>query len=77
MKNGIYQEGSYYYYYINGVKQYDIGVQKLVDEEGNTYYIYVRSNGRLATGRYWPTRHNDLLEYKAYEWGTDGKYYPG
>ena len=76
LKNGIYKEGNIYCYYINGVKQSGIGVQKLVDEEGKTFYIYVRSNGQLATGNYWPTVHNDLLAYKGYDWGTDGRYYP-
>jgi hypothetical protein len=76
LKNGIFKEGDHYYYYVNGVKKNGGGVYQLVDEEGKTFYIYVRSNGQLATGRYWPTNHNGLLEYKAYDWGTDGRYYP-
>ncbi len=76
VKNGIYKEGDSYYYYINGVKQKNTGVHQLVDEEGKTFYIYVRTNGNLATGKYWPTNRNGLLEDKPYEWGTDGRYYP-
>ena len=77
VKNGIYKEGNNYYYYVNGVKQAGIGVQKLVDEDGKAFYIYVRSSGVLATGQYWPTIRNGLLEDKPYNWGTDGRYYPG
>jgi len=77
VKNGIYLEGEYYYYYIDGVMQKNTGVHKLVDEEGNTYYIYVRTNGNLATGKYWPTHRHGLLEDKPYDWGEDGRYYPG
>ena len=76
LKNGIYKEGDYYYFYIDGVKQMNTGVHKLEDEEGNTFYIYVRTNGNLATGKYWPTNRNGLLEDKPYDWGTDGRYYP-
>ncbi len=63
-------------YYINGVMQKNTGVVKLADENGLVYYIYVRSNGALATGVYWPTNRNDLLSRGGYDWGTDGKYYP-
>ena len=49
---------------------------KFVDEEGKTYYIYSRTGGKLATGKYWPTKTNDLLPYAGYDFGTDGKYYP-
>ncbi len=76
LKNGIYEENGAYYYYVDDVKQIGVGVVELVDETGATYYIYVRSNGQLATGIYWPTVRNDLLSRGAYDWGTDGKYYP-
>ncbi len=76
VKNGIYVEGGKYYYYVNDVKQKNIGVVKLEDEEGRTFYIYVRTSGELATGTYWPTYRNDLLERGPYDWGTDGRYYP-
>ncbi len=76
IKNGIYEENGDNYYYVNGVKQKGIGVVKLTDETGATFYIYVRTNGQLATGIYWPTVRNDLLPRGPYDWGTDGRYYP-
>ena len=48
----------------------------LTDEEGKIFYIYVCTNGNLATGKYWPTYRNDLLARGEYDWGTDGRYYP-
>ncbi|MBR6568702.1 MAG: hypothetical protein IKK60_08640 [Clostridia bacterium] len=74
--DGIVKVDGFYYYYINGKKQVNTGVQKLTDENGKTFYIYVTSNGKLATGEYWPTNRNDLLDRGCYDWGTDGKYYP-
>jgi len=76
IKNGIYEENGDKYYYVNGVKQKGIGVVKLTDETGATFYIYVRTNGQLATGIYWPTVRNDLLPRGPYDWGTNGRYYP-
>lgn len=75
--DGIVEIDGNLYYYIEGVKQNGAGVVEMTDDAGETYYIYVRSNGQLATGIYWPTTRNDLLERGAYDWGTDGKYYPG
>jgi hypothetical protein len=63
------------YYYNNGIIAYAAGLVKLVDENGVDFYIYVRSNGQLATGVYWPTNHNDLLPYKGYDFGPDGRLY--
>ncbi|MBR6740976.1 MAG: phosphodiester glycosidase family protein [Clostridia bacterium] len=74
-KNGIVDVDGVLYYYENGKPTYK-GLIKLEDEEGKTYYVYARSNGQLALGRYWPTRHNDLLPYAGYDFGTDGRYYP-
>jgi hypothetical protein len=77
VKNGIYLENGKYYYYVDGVLQKgQVGVVKLTDEEGKTFYIYVCTNGNLATGKYWPTYRNDLLARGEYDWGTDGRYYP-
>ncbi|MBE6807060.1 MAG: hypothetical protein E7527_03465 [Ruminococcaceae bacterium] len=76
VKNGIYLENGKYYYYVDGVMQKNIGVVKLVDEEGKTFYINVCTHGNLATGKYWPTYRNDLLPRGEYDWGTDGRYYP-
>ena len=49
---------------------------KLNDEEGKIYYIYVCSNGQVATGVYWPTTTNGLLERGPRDFGIDGRYYP-
>ena len=64
------------FYYENGIRKPGAGVVKMTDAEGKTFYIYVMSNGQLATGKYWPTNRNDLLERGCYNWGEDGKYYP-
>ncbi len=74
--NGIVEIDGVYYYYKAGVKQVGAGVVEMTDEFGETFYIYVRSNGQLATGEYWPTTTNGLLERGCYDWGTDGRYYP-
>ena len=75
MKEGIIEENGVLYYYENGMRAYGKGVTKLTDENGVEFYIYVRSNGQLATGVYWPTTTNGLLPIKAYNWGTDGRLY--
>ena len=64
------------YYYVGGKIAYGAGVVKMEDENG-VFYIYVKSNGQLATGKYWPTTLNGELAAGEYDWGTDGKYYPG
>ena len=74
---GIVEVDGVYYYYKAGVKQIGAGVVEMKDEQGETFYIYVKSDGTLATGKYWPTRRNDLQDRGEYDWGTDGKYYPG
>lgn len=76
VKNGIVEENGTLYYYEKNHVQYGAGVVELTDAEGKTFYIYVRSNGELATGEYWPTTTNDFLARGKYDWGTDGKYYP-
>ena len=55
------------YYYVDGVRTY-AGLIKI----GNDYY-YVRTNGTVATGRYWITKTNGLLPQGSYEFGEDGK----
>ena len=77
IKNGIVEENGAYYYYENNRLQCGAGVVQMTDEQGETYYIYVRSNGQLATGEYYPTTLNGYLEKGKYDWGKDGKYYPG
>jgi len=59
------------YYYENGHIAYGAGV---VEYGGG--YIYVRSNGQVATGEYWATNTNGILDAKLYDWGTDGIYIP-
>ena len=54
-------------YYIDGVKQFGNGLVKV--EDG---YIYVKTNGELATGTYWITRTNGLMSAGCYEFNTDG-----
>jgi hypothetical protein len=70
VKNGVVEEDGALYYYVDGVRTY-AGLVQLEDGA----YIYVRSNGQLATGVYWPSKHNDLLPYKGYDFGEDGKLY--
>ncbi len=74
--NGIVDKNGVKYYYENGVLKAGAGLKKLTDENGTEFYIYVRSNGQLATGNYWVTTTNGLLSQKAYNFGEDGKYYP-
>lgn len=74
--DGIVEIDGVLYYYEDGQRMYSAGVLEMTDDEGETFYIYVRSNGQLATGTYWPTNRNGLLDSGAYDWGTDGKYYP-
>jgi glucan-binding YG repeat protein len=77
MLNPVFTEGQFTgikdgYYYENGVLAYGKGVVYL---EAEGCFIYVRSNGQLATGKYWPTNTNGYLDPGSYDWGTDGKLY--
>ena len=62
-KNGIYKEDGVLYYYVNGQKTY-AGLMlytqgTLNGEESELYdgvWIYVKSNGQLAKGKYWATK---------------------
>ena len=67
-KNGIVAENGVMYYYVDGIKQIGNGLVKL--EDGS--YIYVRSNGQLATGKYWTTNHNGVLTEGMYDFGENG-----
>ena len=58
------------YYYVDGQIAYGAGVVAY-----NGGYIYVRSSGKIATGKYWPTNTNGLIEAKMYDWGEDGILY--
>ena len=54
------------YYYVNGVLTY----AGLIENEGNYYYI--RSNGQVATGTYWITKTNGLMEEGNYDFDDSG-----
>lgn len=56
------------YYYVDGEIAYGAGLVELDDGS----IIYVRSNGQLATGKYWPTTLNDVLPAGEYDFGADG-----
>ena len=58
-------------FYIEDAVAYNAGLMKY-----NGGYIYVRSNGEIATGKYWITNHNGLLPEGFYDFGEDGFYYP-
>ena len=68
VEDGIVEENDVLYYYLDGKKQYGLGLRQL--EDGS--YIYVRTNGQLATGSYWITNHNGLLPEGMYTFGEDG-----
>lgn len=75
-EDGIAEVNGALYYIKDGKCVVGAGVVELIDEEGATFYIYVKSNGQLATGKYWPTNLGGKLAPGMYDWGTDGKYYP-
>ncbi len=68
-KDGIVEEFGRLCYYAAGIKQYGAGLIKM--EDGS--YIYVRSNGELAIGRYWVTNTNGLMDEGFQLFGKDGK----
>ena len=59
------------YFYMDDEIAYNAGLKQY-----NGGYIYVRSNGQIATGKYWITNHNGLLPEGFYDFGEDGFYYP-
>lgn len=64
-----------YRYFDKNAVVFGAGVVAQTDNNNNDFYIYVRSNGLLATGKYWPTVLNGLLARGEYDWGTDGRLY--
>jgi len=56
------------YYYKNGVLMEGAGLINL-----NDAYYYVRSNGAVATGRYYVNKPNNLLPAGYYDFAEDGK----
>ena len=67
VKDGICEVNGELYYFRNNQIQYNAG---LIEVDGG--YIYVRSNGKLAIGEYWPTNHNGLLPEGIYDFGANG-----
>lgn len=55
------------YYYQFGAVVYNAGLTEV-----NGKWIYVRSNGQVATGMYWITNTNGAMEPGCYEFGADG-----
>ena len=56
------------YYYVDGQIAYGAG---LIEWNGDIYYV--RSNGQVATGEYWPTTLNGILPAGKYTFDEDGK----
>ncbi|MBQ8028911.1 MAG: hypothetical protein IJ262_05855, partial [Clostridia bacterium] len=75
-KNGIYFENGAYFYYVDGVKNYAGLIQYSGEASDGTVYendwIYVRSNGQLATGKYWTTKSNGAMTAKEYIFDETG-----
>lgn len=67
-KNGIYREGEYLFYYIDNVRQINLGLVMLARRR----IIYVRSGGDLAVGYYYVSKDNGLLTPGTYLFGEDG-----
>ena len=70
--NGIYEEEGGLVYYVNGTK---MGRGVYYNEAGD-YYVYVRSNGFLATGEY-EVKVNDLIEPGVRLFDENGKMFTG
>lgn len=67
-KNGIVKEDGSLYYYVDGKRTY----AGLIEIDGS--YYYVRSNGEVVHDTsYWPTKTNDLMKTKKYDFDSDGK----
>lgn len=78
-KNGIYLEDGSYYYYVDGEREYAGAIRYSGEASDGTVYnndiIYVTSSGKLATGEYWPSKTNDLLESGWHTFDENGRYY--
>ena len=72
-KNGIINENGILYYYVNGEKQLNLGLIE-IEDNGKKCYIYVRTAGQLAVGRYKVWINNDIVPYASEQtFGSDGK----
>ena len=73
VKDGIVNENGVLYYYIDGVKQLNLGLIE-IEDNGEKCYIYVRTAGQLAVGEYKVWINNDIVPYASVQdFGTDGK----
>lgn len=61
-KNGIVNENGTLYYYVNGVKQVNLGLIE-IEDNGEKCYIYVRTAGQLAVGTYKVWINNGIVPY--------------
>ena len=64
--DGIVEENGGLFYYQNGVRTY----AGLIEIEGCWYYV--RTNGQIATGRYWITKTNGLMAEGSYIFDDNG-----
>lgn len=67
VKNGIHEVNGQKYYFVNNQIQYCAG---LIEVDGG--YIYVRSNGMVATGIYYVTNTNGQMASGYYEFDAQG-----
>ena len=73
LTNGIVNENGTLYYYIDGVKQLNLGLIE-IEDNGERFYIYVRTAGQLAVGEYKVWLDNGIVPYASVQdFGTDGK----
>lgn len=72
MYTGVLNENGALYFYRHGLKQ-GRGVHYVEKED---YYVYVRSTGTLATGKY-EVKSNDLIEPGVRLFTDDGRTYTG
>ena len=59
-KDGIVNENGTLYYYVNDVKQLDLGMIE-IEVLGEKKYIYIRSGGELAVGEYYVYNGNGIV----------------
>ncbi len=60
--DGVVDENGTLYYYVDGVKQLNLGLIK-INVGGESKYIYVRTAGQLAVGEYTVWLNNDIVPY--------------
>ena len=71
MAQGIVEQDGGMYYYVNGQKNY----AGLLQLDGD--YYYANGKGKIVTGSYYVTKHNDLLSSGTYTFGANGKMLQG